>query len=270
MDTSVWQFQFMQNAVLASILVSITCGFLGTLVTTNRLVFASGGLAHAAYGGVGLAWFSGWPIYIGVLLFLVPLAIVVALIQGVLRERAETLIGVMWAGGMALGVILIDLTPGYKSNLMSYLFGSLLTVSYADLFAIGISGSVIAFTVILFYPSLMSVAQDSEYARSRGLPVSFLQVLVLLMVAVGVVALMRTSGLILMIALLTIPAAISRAYVQSWRGLILGSSMTALVINLGGLAISWIVNISSSAASILVAALLYFLNLAFLGLTKRI
>ncbi len=123
------QFDFMQNALIAGILVSIACGIIGTFVVINRIVFVSGGIAHAAYGGIGLGYYLNFSPVLGAVLFSILASLGMGLAQRKTHQRSDTIIGVMWAIGMAIGIILIDLSPGYKADLMSYLFGSILTVS---------------------------------------------------------------------------------------------------------------------------------------------
>ena len=122
------QFEFIKNAIMAGLLASIICGIMGTLVVVNRIVFLSGGIDQAAYGGIGLAFFFDWPYMVGTIGFSLIIAMIMAVITIKTRHRADTIIGVLWAVGMALGVILLDLTPGYQADLMSYLFGSILSV----------------------------------------------------------------------------------------------------------------------------------------------
>ena len=144
------QLEFMQNALIAGLLASIICGILGTLVVVNRLVFLSGGIAHAAYGGIGMAFFFGWPFLIGTLSFTLVMALFMAAITLKAKHRSDTIIGVIWALGMASGIILIDLTPGYHVDLMSYLFGSILSVPDSDIWLMMGIGAMIIFVVIYF------------------------------------------------------------------------------------------------------------------------
>jgi zinc transport system permease protein len=129
----VLQFEFMRNALVAGLLASIICGIIGTFVVVNRIAFLAGGIAHAAYGGIGLAFFFGLPYIVGTLGFTLFAAMIMAAVTLKARDRADTFIGVLWAGGMGLGVLLLDLTPGYNVDLMSYLFGSILAVPKSDL-----------------------------------------------------------------------------------------------------------------------------------------
>jgi zinc transport system permease protein len=148
------QFEFMRNALLAGLLASIMCGVIGTFVVVNRIVFISGGIAHAAYGGIGLAFFFGFSYLMGILGFSLLVAAIMAAVSLKTRQRADTIIGVLWAVGMALGVILLDLTPGYNVDLMSYLFGSILTVPTSDLWLMLIIDGLVVLTVSYFYHDL--------------------------------------------------------------------------------------------------------------------
>ncbi|MGD9307829.1 MAG: metal ABC transporter permease, partial [Desulfosarcina sp.] len=156
------QFEFMRNALAAGLMVSIICGITGTLVVVNRIVFLSGGIAHAAYGGIGLALYLGWPYMVGTLGFSLGAAVIMGFVSLRSKHRSDTIIGVIWAVGMACGIILIDLTPGYNVDLMSYLFGSILTVPGGDLGIMAGMGLVIGVLVILFYPDLLAMSYDEE------------------------------------------------------------------------------------------------------------
>ena len=123
------QFDFMRNALAAGLLASIICGLIGTLIVVNRLVFLAGGIAHSAYGGIGIAAFFGLPYLAGAASFAVFSGLIMAVVSARARQRSDTIVGVMWAIGMATGIIMLDLTPGYNVDLMSYLFGNILLVS---------------------------------------------------------------------------------------------------------------------------------------------
>ena len=152
------QYEFMRNALVAGLLTSVLCGIMGTLVVVNRIVFLSGGIAHAAYGGIGLAFFFGWSYLAGTIGFSLVAALVMGAISMKSKHRADTVIGVIWALGMALGIILIDLTPGYNVDLMSYLFGSILTVPASELWVMGVMGALIAALVLFFYQDLLALS----------------------------------------------------------------------------------------------------------------
>ena len=199
------QFEFMQNALLAGLLASIICGVMGTMVVVNRIVFLSGGIAHAAFGGIGLAFFFGWHYLVGTISFSIMAALVMATVTLKAKHRADTIIGVIWAIGMAIGILLLDLTPGYNVDLMSYLFGSILTVPDTDIWMMVGVGAVILAVVIYFYNDYLALSYDEEFAQIRGVNVKALYILMTVMLALGIVMVIQVVGLILVIALLTIP-----------------------------------------------------------------
>lgn len=256
------QFQFMQNALTAGLLASVICGIMGTLVVVNRIVFLSGGIAHAAYGGIGIAFYFGWPYLAGALGFSVCAALVMAAVTLKARHRADTIIGVMWAVGMALGIILIDLSPGYNADLMSYLFGSILSVPDSDLWIMTAMGLMIVGIVALYYKDFLALSYDEEFARIRGVPVTTLYCLLIVMLAITVVMVIQVVGLILVIALLTIPPFIVEKYARTLLQMMIGSSLLGALFTLIGLWISYTFDLTSGASIILVAGLFFFLNLA--------
>ncbi len=248
------QLVFFQNAVLGGVMAGVSCGIVGTLVVVNRLVFLSGGMAHTAYGGIGLAFFLGLPYMAGTLGFTVAAAVIVAVMTLKARHRSDTVIGVVWAVGMALGVILIDMTPGYHVDLMGYLFGSILTVSRAELLQMGVMGVVVLALVGFYYTDFLAMSYDPEFARLRGVPVTALYILLLCMVALSVVMIIRVVGLILVMALLTIPPAIAEKYVRSlWMMMFVSAVLSCLFI-LTGLGLSYALNLTSGATIIMVSA----------------
>ncbi|HSO18866.1 MAG TPA: metal ABC transporter permease [Desulfosarcina sp.] len=255
------QFEFMRNALAAGLLASIICGIMGTLVVVNRIVFLSGGIAHAAYGGIGLAFYMGWPYMLGTLGFSLGAAMIMAAVTLKARHRADTIIGVIWALGMACGIILIDLTPGYNVDLMSYLFGSILTVPRSDLWIMVAVGSAIMVVVGIYYQDLLALSYDEEFARIRGVPVTALYLSLICMLALTVVMVIQVVGLILVIALLTIPPFIMEKYARSMLQMMVGSSILGVVFTVSGLWLSYAFDLSSGASIIMVAGLFFFLNL---------
>jgi len=256
------QFEFMRNAVFAGLLVSVVCGVLGTLVVVNRIVFISGGIAHAAYGGIGLAFYLGLPPALGAALF----SVVISMIMGVAslkgKQRADTIIGVMWALGMALGIILIDLTPGYGVDLMSYLFGSILSVPRSDIWYMLILDVAVLVMVAVFYKEFVAMSYDEEFSFVVGIPVRILYFFLLLMISLAVVMIIRVVGLILVIALLTIPPYIAEKYTTSLGSMMVFSSFLGIFFTIVGLWLSYRYNLTSGATIILVAGLAFFVSLA--------
>ena len=231
--------------------------------------FLSGGIAHAAYGGIGLAFFLRINQVIGAITFSTISSLVMGWVQRKTRQRADTLIGVMWAVGMALGIIFINLSPGYKADLMSYLFGSILAVSTVDIWLmLGISILIIVM-VSVFYRLLLAISFDETFARVRNIPVDALYMGMIIMIGLTVVVAMRVVGLIMIIALLTIPPAIANLFLKSmWKIMLLASGLSVLFTMIG-LLVSYSLNLTSGAAIILVAGLAYFLALTFRSLARR-
>ncbi len=283
------QFTFMRNALLAGILVSIACGIMGTFVVIRRIVFISGGIAHAAYGGIGLGYYvkymvlpllvagsavtsdprpGYWPM-LGAILFSLLAALVMGVIQRKTRQRADTLIGVLWAIGMAVGIVFVDLTEGYKVDLMSYLFGSILTVERSELWImVGLDALILA-AVALFYKELVAIAFDETFATVENVPVDALYLGLLCLIALTVVMLMRVVGLIMVIAMLTIPAAISGHFFKEMKRMMVGAVVLGILFAVVGLWVSYAWNLTSGASIILVAGVAYLLSLGVRPLQVR-
>ena len=254
------QYEFMRNALVAGLLASVICGIMGTLVVVNRIVFLSGGIAHAAYGGIGLSFFLGWPYLVGTLGFSFSAAMVMAAVSLKAKHRADTIIGVIWAVGMACGIILLDLTPGYNVDLMSYLFGSILTVPPSDLWVMLIVGVFISGFVIYFYKDLLAISYDEEFARIRGVQIRALYFGLIGMLAVTIVLVIQVVGLILVIALLTIPPFMVETYAKSLFQMMIASSLLGAVFTISGLWLSYAFDLTSGASIILVAGVAFFLS----------
>ncbi len=258
--TAILGLEFIQNAVLAGILASVACGVIGSLVVVNRQVFMAGGVAHAAYGGVGLAFFLGLPVLPCTVVFTALAALGMALASFGRAERSDALVGVMWAAGMALGIILMDLTPGYNVDLMSYLFGSILAVPTRDVWFMAGLDLVILGLVLPWYKDFLALSFDPEFARSTGVPVRLLHALMQVLTAVTVVMVIQVAGLILVIALLTIPPMLAELWTDSlWKMMVL-ATLASLIFCLCGLAISYHFNLTSGASIIAVATLGYVLG----------
>jgi zinc transport system permease protein len=255
-------FEFFRNALYAGLLASLICGVIGSLVVVNRIVFLAGGIAHASYGGVGLAFYFGLPVLPVTAGFSTLAAMAMAFVTLTRRDRADTVIGVLWAAGMALGIILIDLTPGYNADLMSYLFGSILAVPDSDLLLMAGLSAVVLLCVLLFARGLFAMSFDAEFARSRGVPVGFLHFLLMGLTALCVVMVIRVVGLILVIALLTIPPFIAERRSSSLPGMMLLAAVMSAVFCVAGLALSYQLDLSCGATIIAVACAGFVLSLA--------
>lgn len=263
------QLGFMQRALLAGALVSVACGIIGTFVVIKRIVFISGGIAHAAYGGVGLGYFFKVNPVLGAIVFSVAAALGMGVVQRRTRQRADTVIGVMWAIGMAAGIILVDLTEGYKADLMSYLFGSILAVPSSDLWIMLALDLFIVALVSLFYKELLAISFDETFATVENVPVDAIYMILLCLVAFTVVMVMRVVGLIMVIALLTMPAAISGQFVRDMKKMMVLASILGVIFTTTGLWLSYSLNLTSGATIILVSGVAYLLSLAVGPLVRR-
>jgi zinc transport system permease protein len=252
----VLQYDFIQNALIAGVLISIAAGIIGSLVVVNKITFLTGGIAHSSYGGIGLAIYLGIPVLFGATVFAVLTAVIIAIITLKNRNRIDSVIGMMWASGMAIGIIFVDLTPGYNVDLLSYLFGSIIAVSSDDLLYMTILDIFIIGIVVFFYKQILAVSYDSEFATLRGINVKFFYTLILILAALCVVAAIKAVGLILVIALLTIPTYLAESFASRLSTMMIISSILASIFTILGLVISYAYDISSGASIIMVAVVI--------------
>jgi len=256
----IFQYGFMRNALAAGVLVSIACGIIGTYVVINRIVFLSGGIAHAAYGGIGLGYFLGINPVIGAIVFSLLAALGMGFVHRRTGQRSDTIIGVMWAIGMALGIIFLDLSPGYKADLMSYLFGSILAVPNSDLLIMLVLNAIIVILVWLFYRELQAISFDETFAFVVNVPVDKLYLMLVCLIGLTVVMTMRIVGLIMVIALLTMPPAIAGLFVKDLKRMMLLASLLSIVFSFSGLLLSFYLNLTSGATIILIAGVAYTIS----------
>ncbi len=264
------QFDFMRNALIAGVLVSLACGVVGTVVVINRSVFVSGGIAHAAYGGIGLGYFLNFNPVVGAIIFSLGSALAMGIVQRRSNQRTDTIIGVIWAIGMAIGIILVDLTSGYKADLMSYLFGSILAVPTRDLWIMLALDGIILVLVTLFYKELLAISFDEMFATVVDVPVNAIYLTLMCLIALTVVMMMRVVGLIMVIALLTMPAAISNQYVNNMKKMMVLASVLGVVFTTTGLWLSYVLNLTSGATIILVAGVAYLLSMVVAPVVSRL
>jgi len=263
------QYEFMRNALAAGILVSVACGIIGTYVVVNRIVFLAGGISHAAYGGIGLGIFLGASPVAGAVSFSLGAALAMGVVSRRARQGVDIAIGIMWAMGMALGIILIDMTPGYSADLMSYLFGSILAVPASDITLMAVLDAVIILTPVALYKEFLAVSFDEEFALVAGAPVEALYLVLLGLVALTAVMAMRVVGLILTIALLTIPAAVSRQFTAHLGRMMALSSFLGAVFTLTGLWLSYAFDLTPGAAIVMVSGVAFALSSVWRALRHR-
>jgi zinc transport system permease protein len=255
------EYQFLQNAFIAAILVSVIAGIIGTYITARRLVFLSGGITHASFGGIGIAYYFGINPILGAIIFSILSAFGIETLSRRKSLREDSAIGILWAFGMAIGVIFIFLTPGYAPNLMSFLFGSILTVTHSDLIYLSLMAVVVVAFFTLLYRSILYFAFDPEFARTQKVPVTLLNYILIAFIAIAIVLSIRVVGIILLISLYTIPPATANIFSQHFGRIILWSILISLVGSTMGLLFSYRVNIPSGASIVMVLV-------AIFGLTK--
>lgn len=257
--TALTQQSFLQTAVYAGLLSSLACGIMGTFVVVKRIGYLAGGIAHSVLAGMGAALFFGFSPLLGALIAALVAAILIGLIRLYWQTREDTLIGAIWALGMAIGVLFISNTPGYTTDLMSYLFGNILMVSQQNLWIMVALDLALLLTMLVFFRPLLAVAFDEEFASLRGLSVSFFYLLLLVLVSITVVLLIQVVGLILVIALLTIPAAIAGQFVYTLGRMMLLASVFGAVFTVAGLGVSYQLDQPSGAVIIMVAGIAYII-----------
>ncbi len=262
------QYEFVRNAIMAGILASIACGIIGVYVVVKRIVFISGGIAHASFGGIGLGYYLGINPILGVL----PFSIASALSMGWVSKRSrlpeDTAIGILWAMGMSIGIILVSMTPGYAPDLMTYLFGNILTVPFSDIVLMLVLDAIIIVVVYSFYKEFLALCFDEEFATVRGVAAERLYLVLLCLIALTVVVLIRVVGVILVIALLTIPAAMSRLFTSNLKKMMLLSILFGAVFSSGGIWLSYLFDVPSGATIVLVMSVVYVLYSLVKGISS--
>lgn len=250
------QYTFFVNALIAIVLTSITCGIIGTYIVSKRLVFISGGITHASFGGIGIGYYMGINPILGATVFSVLSALGIEFFGKRSQIREDSVIGILWSFGMAIGIIFIYITPGYAPNLMGYLFGTILTVTSVDLYLLG---GLTLFVIIFFsamFKTILYISYDVEYARTHKIPVSALNYLLLGLIALTIVLCIKVVGIILVISMLTIPQTISNFFTKDFKKIIFYSIVIGFAGSLTGLFISYGYNIPSGASIIFALTLM--------------
>lgn len=263
---AVREYSFMQVALLTGLLASVASGVIGSYVVVRRISYMAGGIAHCVLGGMGAARYleivHGWqwlhPLY-GAVVAALAAAVLIALVSLRARQREDTVIGAVWAIGMALGVLFIARTPGYQEELMSYLFGNILMVTRESVWLLVGLDALVVGVGLLFYNQLQAVCFDEEFARLRGLRVELYYVMLLCLTALTVVLLVSVVGIVLVIALLTLPVAIAGYFCKTLWQLMLASALLSMGLITGGLAISYQPDLPAGATTIVLAGAVYLL-----------
>ena len=266
----VLSYNFVQLALIGAVFTSIICGIIGSLVVANRMVFIAGGIAHSVYGGVGIAAFIGVPMLAGAISFGVVCAVILAYIMLLDKERLDSLIGSLWAFGMALGVILVEFTPGYNKDFMGYLFGSILSINISDIWLMSTFSAFLVAFVWLNYRIIIGFSYDSEFTALQGINTKAFSVVLMVLIALGVVLSMRCVGIILVIALLSIPAYCSEILANSLAKMMLGAGIISLISMLGGIFVAYLYDLQAGASIVMVLSIFSLIFLSINTILKRI
>ena len=273
METSIFQYGFIIKGLLGAIFASITAGLAGTYVVSKRMVFLSGGITHASFGGIGIGYFMGINPVIGAAVFGILSALGVEYLSVKQRIREDSAIGILWAFGMAVGIIFIYLTPGYTPNLMSYLFGSILTVSRADIIALGAMSVILMLYFGIFYRTILYISFDEVYARTYSSYVDTFKYITTSLIALTIVLNIRMAGVVLVISLLTIPPNIAMLFTRVYFKIVISSILAGFVGTATGYVISYYAGIPVGATIIFTLVMLWVLvkgiTQLILKLTKK-
>lgn len=254
-----FSYRFFTNAIAAAILASVSCGIIGSYIVAKRIVFISGGITHASFGGIGIGYFFGFNPIIGAMVFGVLSALGIEFMSKKTDVREDSVIAILWSLGMAVGIIFVFLTPGYSANLMSFLFGNILTVSTLNLQLLLLLCVAIIIIFTALFKTILFVAFDEQYARAVRLPVEAINYLLITLVALTIVLNIRVAGIILVLSLLTIPQTIASVFSQNFKVIIFLSIIIGIIGSIGGLIASYFFDIPSGASIIFLLIILFVL-----------
>ncbi len=257
MTLELLQYIFFRHALIGSLLASIVCGIIGTYIVTRRLVFISGGLTHASFGGIGLGLYTGISPLLSAAVFSVLSAFGVEWLSKRKDMREDSAIAVFWTLGMALGIIFTFLSPGFAPDLSAYLFGNILTITTSDILLLAILALLLIIFFTLYRRPIVSIAFDREFARSQGIPVALFEYILMIAIALAIVACLRMVGIVLVISLLTIPQMTANLYSHRFVHIIWVSVGIGYLSCLGGLMASYYLNVPSGAAIIFFSIIIY-------------
>ena len=273
MIKALFEYHFLQNALLAGILASIVCGIIGVIIVEKKLVMMSGGIAHTSYGGVGLGYLLGFEPIIGAFLFSICAALGIGYIKRKGGVRSDVIIGLFWSLGMALGILFIALMPGYPPDLSSYLFGNILSVTKSDLYLMVCLTLIVTLVIVSLFNNWKAYLFDEEFASIIGIRTAFLEYLLLVLIAMTVVVLIRVVGIILVLALLTAPAAMAGMLTSNLKSRMIYSVLFGSIFCIAGLWISYEMNIASGAVIVILSVicyhLIYTMRLIYIKLERK-
>ena len=259
MEESIFQYEFIIRGLLGSTFASITAGLAGTYIVSKRMVFLSGGISHASFGGIGIGYFTGINPVLGAAIFSILSALGVEFLSVKQKIREDSAIGILWAFGMAIGIIFIYLTPGYTPNLMSYLFGSILTVTSADIIALGLMSAILILYFGIFYRTILYISFDEVFARTYSPYVNVFKYITTSLIALTIVLNIRMAGVVLVISLLTIPPNIAMIFTKSYFNIVIWSVVAGFIGTAAGYAISFFAGIPTGATIIFTLVIIWLI-----------
>mgnify|MGYP000895813010 CR=1 FL=1 len=259
MENSLLQYSFILKGLLGAVFASITAGLAGTYIVSRKMVFLSGGISHASFGGIGLGFFAGINPIIGAAVFSIFSALGIEYLSVRQKIREDSAIGILWAFGMATGIIFIYLTPGYAPNLMSYLFGSILTVTTADIIALGIMSVILILYFGIFYRAILYISFDEDFARTYSPYVNVFKYLTTSLIALTIVLNIRMTGVVLVISLLTIPPNIAMLFTREYNKIVIWAIIAGFAGIITGYATSYFLGIPTGATIIFTLVILWII-----------
>jgi len=257
MGESLLQYDFILRGVLGCLFAGITAGIAGTYIVLKRIVFLSGGITHASFGGIGIGYFAGINPVAGAAAFGILSGVGIEYLSGKQKIREDSAIGILWAFGMAIGIIFIYLTPGYAPNLMSFLFGSILLVTKTDLISLGILSAVLIAYFSIFYRTILYISFDENYARTYSRHVDFFKYLTTSLIALTIVLNIRMAGVVLVLSLLTVPPNIAMLFTKDYSSIMKGAVISGFVGLSIGYVFSWFTGIPAGAAIVFALVILW-------------
>ena len=270
MIEALFKYTFLQNAVIGGIFASILCAIIGSIIIEKKMVMLSGGIAHTSFGGIGLGYYLGIEPIIGAY----AISVLSALGLTVFHRNSDSgnndaLIGILWAVGMSLGILFIAITPGYPPDMTSYLFGDILTISSFNLNLIIVNTILVFLIITVLFNYWKSYLFDEEFLSILGFNTRVFDYTLFIMVAVSIVSLIKVVGIILVIALLTIPPSSAKLFTNKLQNMMILSGFFGIFYTLMGLYISYTINIPSGASIIILGALVFFILWSYTHLSKK-
>ena len=254
-----FEYTFFRNAIIGSLFASIACGIIGTYVVTRRLVFISGGITHASFGGLGIGFYFSLSPILSAMVFSVLSAFGIQWLSRKQGVREDSAIAVFWSLGMAIGVVLTFLTPGYAPNLSEYHFGNILTITRTDIISLVVLSTLLLLFFAIFLHDIVSISFDTEFARTRRINTQFIEYIMMLFIAVTIVLSIRLVGIVLLMSLITVPQMTANLFTVNYSKIISLSILFSFVGCIAGLFLSYYLNVPSGAFIIFVLIIMFLI-----------